>query len=69
VLLSVFSAVAALLAGLGIYRVVAYSVVQRTHKIGVRLALGATRAQVIALVLRQAVVFSGAGVGLGLLGA
>ena len=61
-----FGLVAALLAMLGLYGVVAYGVTQRTREIGIRTALGAERSEVLALVLRQSMVLTGIGVALGL---
>jgi len=67
VLLAVFAAASLLLAAVGIYGLIVFSVQQRTHEIGIRLALGATRNQVRHLVLSQGVPLAVAGVILGAL--
>jgi putative ABC transport system permease protein len=68
-LLSLFGALAAVLAALGLSSVLAYSVAQRTREIGIRLALGAQRRDILRLVIRQAMTLSQIGIGAGLIGA
>jgi putative ABC transport system permease protein len=69
VLLAGFALIALLLASIGIYGVTAHAVSQRTQEVGVRMALGAQRSDVLALILRQHLRPAVLGVGLGLVGA
>jgi len=62
---SVFSIVAVFLACMGIYGLMSYSVVHRRNEIGIRMALGAQRGQVLRLILRQGLLLAAAGVAVG----
>jgi putative ABC transport system permease protein len=64
-----FALVAVVLAAVGVYGVLSYSVTQRTQEIGVRMAVGADRAQILSLVLRGGMAWALSGIAIGLLGA
>ncbi len=68
-LLGIFAGLALLLAAVGIYAVMSYSVTQLTHEIGVRMALGARQIDVLGMVLKQAVKMAVIGLGIGIAGA
>ena len=68
-LLAVFAAIALVLAAVGIYGVMSYSVSRRTHEIGIRISLGAGRADVLGMVVRQGMVQALAGTAAGIAGA
>lgn len=69
ILLTVFGALAVLLSAVGVYAVLSYGVAQRTREIGIRVALGAQRREVLDLVMRQGTSFAVIGIAVGLAGA
>ena len=68
-LIGIFAGVAGLMAAIGLYGVLAYTVTQRTREIGIRTALGARRPDVIGLVLQRGMKLAGLGILIGLAGA
>jgi putative ABC transport system permease protein len=68
-LMGTFAFIALLLAAVGIYGVISFTVAQREHEIGLRMALGASRANVVNLILREALILAAIGLGIGLVGA
>jgi putative ABC transport system permease protein len=68
-LLGVFAGVALVMAAVGIYGVMSYSISRRTHEIGIRVSLGASRSEILVLVLRQGLLLALTGSAAGIVGA
>jgi putative ABC transport system permease protein len=68
-LIAIFAGLALLMAAVGIYGVISFTVAQRTHEVGIRMALGADRGAVLQMVLRHGLGLAAAGVAIGLVGA
>jgi putative ABC transport system permease protein len=69
VLLTIFAAVAVILAAVGIYGVLSYNVTQRTHEIGIRMALGASRNEILKLIITKGMMLTAIGIVVGIAGA
>jgi putative ABC transport system permease protein len=66
IVLGAFAAIAVALASLGLYGVLVYSVIERRHELGIRLAIGAERSQILRLVIGHGLAVTGAGIAIGL---